>query len=156
MAEAYRRTRLKLFAGTPTLRTRVTRPLNTASASCITTVKECRRITPRRSDGTPKPQNGVTWKRSFNWGKCTINGRGVLQDYAEAVRWYRKAADQGYAIAQYDLGNMYDQGKGVPQNYGEVRRWYRKAADQGYTNSQRALSALDRQQRREYETAPLR
>jgi len=80
----------------------------------------------------------------------------VLQDYAEAVRWYRKAADQGYAIAQYDLGNMYDQGKGVPQNYGEARRWYRKAADQGYTNAQRALSALDRQQRREYETAPLR
>jgi uncharacterized protein len=33
-------------------------------------------------------------------------GRGVARDYAEAVRWYRKAAEQGDADAQCDLGNM--------------------------------------------------
>ena len=39
------------------------------------------------------------------------HGEGVPQDYAEAVRWYRLAADQGYASAQYNLGVMYNNGK---------------------------------------------
>ena len=34
------------------------------------------------------------------------NGDGVLQDYAEAIRWYQLAADQGYARAQFRLGVM--------------------------------------------------
>ena len=37
------------------------------------------------------------------------------QDHAEAIRWYRKAAEQGHADAQYNLGIMYYEGKGVPQ-----------------------------------------
>jgi TPR repeat protein len=40
-------------------------------------------------------------------------GQGVPQDHAEAARWYRKAADQGNALAQFGLGLMYDQGHGV-------------------------------------------
>ena len=36
-------------------------------------------------------------------------GNGVPQDYAKAVKWYRLAADQGYADAQYNLGVMYEQ-----------------------------------------------
>ena len=32
------------------------------------------------------------------------NGQGVTQDNAEAVKWYRKAAEQGYAAAQFNLG----------------------------------------------------
>jgi TPR repeat protein len=47
----------------------------------------------------------------------------VLQDYAEAARWYRKAAEQGNAIAQTNLGTMYFQGQGVPQDYAEAVRW---------------------------------
>ena len=41
-------------------------------------------------------------------------GQGVPQDYGEAVKWFQKAADQGYANAQYNLGVIYDQGLGVP------------------------------------------
>jgi TPR repeat protein len=53
-----------------------------------------------------------------------VNSRsGVLQDYAEAARWYRKAAEQGNAIAQTNLGTMYFQGQGVPQDYAEAVRW---------------------------------
>ncbi len=48
------------------------------------------------------------------------NGRGVPQDYQEALKWYRLAAEQGNAIAQYNLGFMYDNGEGVPQDQ-EVR-----------------------------------
>jgi TPR repeat protein len=31
------------------------------------------------------------------------NGQGVPQDYGEAIRWYRKAAEQGFADAQFNL-----------------------------------------------------
>lgn len=43
-------------------------------------------------------------------------GYGVKQDYFEAFKWYQKAAKQGYAKAQYNLGHMYYQGYGVKQN----------------------------------------
>jgi len=38
------------------------------------------------------------------------NGYGVIEDDVEAVKWYRKAADQGDATAQYNLGVMYKNG----------------------------------------------
>jgi TPR repeat protein len=34
--------------------------------------------------------------------------RGVAQDYGEAMRWYRKAADQGNASAQTNIGWLYE------------------------------------------------
>ena len=43
-------------------------------------------------------------------------GEGVPQDAAEALVWYRKAADQDYALAQYALARMYSSGQGVPQD----------------------------------------
>ncbi|MDR2220364.1 MAG: sel1 repeat family protein [Methylobacillus sp.] len=44
------------------------------------------------------------------------NGKGVPQDYKEAITWYRKAAEQGDADGQLFLGMMYLEGKGVPRN----------------------------------------
>ena len=41
----------------------------------------------------------------FNLGMLYENGEGLAQDYAEAVRWYRKAADQGVIEAQYNLAS---------------------------------------------------
>jgi hypothetical protein len=58
-------------------------------------------------------------------------GQGVPQDYAEAVKWYRLAANQGDAFAQFHLGLMYAKGQGVPQDYAEAVKWYRLAANQG-------------------------
>ena len=43
----------------------------------------------------------------------------------------RKAADQGDALAQYNLGVAYAAGEGVPEDDREAVKWYRKAADQG-------------------------
>ena len=51
-------------------------------------------------------------------------GHGVAQDYAEAVNWYRKAADHGYPVAQLNLGLMYATGKGVQRNYVESYKWF--------------------------------
>ncbi|MEI8182452.1 MAG: tetratricopeptide repeat protein, partial [Desulfomonile sp.] len=64
------------------------------------------------------------------------------QNYEEALKWYRKAADQGDAIAQRFLGFMYYEGQGVPQNYKEALKWYRKAADQGNKKAIKELQEL--------------
>ncbi len=69
-------------------------------------------------------------------------GQGVPQNYAEAVKWYRLAADQGNAFAQYNLGLMYANGEGVPQNYAEALKWYRLAADQGNAFAQINLGVM--------------
>ena len=67
------------------------------------------------------------------------NGRGVPQDHVQAVAWYRKAADQGDADAQFSLGVMYENGRGVPRDYVKAVAWYRKAADQGDADAQFSL-----------------
>ena len=65
----------------------------------------------------------------------------MKQDFTPAARWYRKAADQGDANAQYNLGLSYANGRGAKQDFGEAARLYRKAADQGYANAHFNLSA---------------
>jgi hypothetical protein len=45
------------------------------------------------------------------------NGAGVARDYAEAAKWARTSAEQGYAPAQIDFGYLYEQGKGVALDY---------------------------------------
>ena len=71
----------------------------------------------------------------YNLGVCYYYGRGVTQDYYEAVKWYRKAAEQGDAYAQRNLGGCYYDGQGVTQDYYEAVKWYRKAAEQGNANA---------------------
>ena len=56
--------------------------------------------------------------------------------------WYRKAADQGNASAQYNLGLMYWRSQGVPQDYAAAVSWYRKAADQGHADAQFNLGIM--------------
>ena len=72
----------------------------------------------------------------FNLGLMYANGEGVLKDDAEAVRWYRLAADQGLAGAQLILGVKYANGAGVLKDDAEAVRWYRLAADQGDAGAQ--------------------
>jgi len=66
----------------------------------------------------------------------------VKQDAAEAVRWFRKAAEQGYAGGQCSLGFIYANGQGVKQDHAEAVRWFRKAAEQGLVNAVAALKRL--------------
>jgi len=63
----------------------------------------------------------------------------VEPDDSEAVRWYRLAAEQGYAFAQFNLGVRYDNGKGVEPDDSEAVRWYRFSAEQGYAKAQYTL-----------------
>lgn len=63
-------------------------------------------------------------------------------DYATALSWYRKAADQGQALAQYSLGVMYTNGQGVLPDHATAFSWYQKAAAQGNANAQTSLGAM--------------
>ena len=67
---------------------------------------------------------------------CYEFGEGVEQSDAEAAKWYRKAAEQGYAEAQLHLGNCSRNGQGLPQNYENAAKWYRMAAEQGHVKAQ--------------------
>jgi hypothetical protein len=49
-------------------------------------------------------------------------GHGVVQNYREAMRWFRLAALQGDASAQSNVGVMYYKGQGIAQDYGEARK----------------------------------
>src|SRR4029077_9215497 len=51
-------------------------------------------------------------------------GEGAPQDYAGAVKWYRRAANAGSAAAQNNLGGMFLRGLGVTQDDAEALRWY--------------------------------
>ena len=66
----------------------------------------------------------------FNLGLCYDYGKGLQKDVAEAVKWYAKAAEKGYASAQSNLGFAFEKGLGVPKNEKEAMRWYVKAAEQ--------------------------
>ncbi len=77
-----------------------------------------------------------------NLGYMYEKGNGVSEDYSEAVRWYREAAEQGYATAQYNLGCMYYGGKGVSKDYTEAIRWFRMAAEQGNARAQYNLGMM--------------
>ena len=67
---------------------------------------------------------------------------GSREDYPEAMRWFRMAADQGDARASYNIGVLYERGWGVAQDYSEAMRWYRKAADQGDVRAQFNIGGL--------------
>ena len=69
----------------------------------------------------------LTARKMYDKGRAAYNKK----DYTEALEWYRKAAEQGFASAQNNLGAMYHEGSGVPQDYIEAVAWYRKAAEQG-------------------------
>ena len=108
-----------------------------------------RATTPKPSDGTDAPQNRENASGQYNLGVMYADGRGVARDDAEAVRWYRRAAEQGNASGQYNLGGMYSTGRGVARDDAEAVRWYRRAAEQGNASGQYNLG-LGEQWNRKY------
>ncbi|MCL2389947.1 MAG: hypothetical protein FWD54_03535 [Endomicrobia bacterium] len=105
----------------------------------------------------------------FKLAEMYYRGQDVKQDYAEAVKLYQKAADQGHKEAkkivdaihfeqtkktteesqiklakenQIKLAAMYYYGIGVNQDYAEAAIWYGKAAEQGIADAQYALGGM--------------
>ena len=70
------------------------------------------------------------------------DGQGVPKDDQRAVVLVRKAAEQGEAFAQFNLGVMYDKGQGVLKDDQQAAAWYRKAAEQGFAEAQHSLGSM--------------
>ncbi|HIG85781.1 MAG TPA: DUF3298 domain-containing protein [Planctomycetes bacterium] len=67
-------------------------------------------------------------RAQFNLGLMYGSGEGVLKDDKEAVKWYRKAANQGLADAQFMLGSIHHDGVGVLKDYVAAYAWYSLSA----------------------------
>jgi TPR repeat protein len=63
-----------------------------------------------------------------------------------AANWFGKAAEQGLANAQLNLGSLYERGEGVEQNPQQAEKWYRLAAAQGSEEAQERLDLLKSQE----------
>ncbi len=55
-------------------------------------------------------------------------GEGVTQDFAEAAKWFRRAAECGDPDAQFNLALLYAEGKGMPKNFVRALMWFDLAA----------------------------
>ena len=70
-------------------------------------------------------------------------GQGVDKDYAEALQWFRKSAEQGVPQAQFNLGVFYENGYGLDKDMKIARQWYKTAADQGLEEARKKLVELE-------------
>ncbi len=75
-------------------------------------------------------------REQYNLGVAYCSGKEVPQDYQEAVKWFRLAAEQGLNQAQLALGVCYETGEGVNKDYKEAARLYTLAAKQGNVSAQ--------------------
>lgn len=85
-------------------------------------------------NGSAMHQNSV--------GVAYMEGKLVKKDFREAVKWYRKSADQGFTDAQKNLAVAYIVGNGVIQDHAEAFKLMHKAAIQGAPNGQRGLAQM--------------
>lgn len=67
----------------------------------------------------------------FNYGNCFYLGLGVVQDYGQALKWFRKAANEGSSEAKNAIGDCYYNGTGLDQDIEEAVKWYKEAAEEG-------------------------
>jgi TPR repeat protein len=76
-------------------------------------------------------------KAQYELGRAFFSGiLGVAKDEAEAVKWFRKAAEQNVADAQFSLGVCYANDRGVTKDDAEAVKWFRKAAEQNLADAQ--------------------
>lgn len=70
------------------------------------------------------------------------HGLGVVQNYTAAAEWHHKAAEQGDADAQHNLGFLYANGQGVAQDNVQAHLWYSLAAEQGNEDAAKSRDLL--------------
>lgn len=119
-------------------------------------IKNYQRDSSSRQDGEVTPALISSLKKSYNsYLNQLKNDKGLISrnyktaysadekgDYETALRLYTLSADQGYARAQNNLGNLYYDGEGVKKDYKEAARFYKLSADQGNPEAQNNLGVL--------------
>ena len=96
--------------------------------------RELVRLKPLAANGDASAQ--------YQIGRSYADGIGVHRDYAEALSWFRKAAEQGNAQAMNGIGILYFHGEGVVRNLDEAATWYRRAAEHGLARAQNNLGLM--------------
>ena len=69
-------------------------------------------------------------------------GKGVQQDFKQAITWYNRAAGKGFAAAQYRLGTLYERGLGTKADLARAKVWYQRAAELGSVKAMHNLAVL--------------
>jgi uncharacterized protein len=93
-----------------------------------------KRLLPLAEKGDARAQFDVGFMHAYGWG--------FQRNPAEAIAWYRLAADQGLSVAQHFLGLAYVNGEGVRPNDETAARWLGRAAAQGFAQSQYLLGLM--------------
>jgi len=82
-------------------------------------------------------------RSQFNLAVLTEHGKGLEQDIAVAVSWYRQAAKNRFPDAQFSLANILMSGAGpIKANVDEAVMWYLEAAESGHIRSQFTLGTM--------------
>jgi TPR repeat protein len=81
-------------------------------------------------------------KAQVQLGHLYVKGEGVTNSYAEAAKWFRRAADQTNSEALLSLGELYEAGQGVRKDLDQAIKLYRQAAEQGNANGQYTLAFM--------------
>jgi len=95
----------------------------------------------------PQPERTEELRRAANQNDAEAQFtlfKSPFVSNEERLMWLKKAAENGHAESQFELGYIYSVGpdfffvkiKGVPQNHEEALRWYRKSAEQGFAEAQ--------------------
>ncbi len=93
--------------------------------------------------GDPVAQNGLgVMYYTGDAVSKTASGQVLNTDPELAAGWFYRAAEQGYADAQFNLGLMYANGEGVPQDMEQAVELFKKAAEQGHVDAQNNLGAM--------------
>ena len=79
-------------------------------------------------------------KSGLELAKNYFAGRGVKKDYAEAVKWFMFAAEDGSGEAEYFLANCYYQGLGVERNLKTALDYFLKARNHYYKDCSSMIS----------------
>ena len=86
-------------------------------------------------------ENGNSFAQA-DLGDMFYHGVGVKQDDIQALKWFKKAANQSHSRAQYNLGTMYENGKGVKQDYNQAIKWWCVASEQGHYGAEYNLAMM--------------
>jgi len=81
-------------------------------------------------------------KAQVDLGIAYASGNGIPTDEVEAVKWFRKAAEQEYPPGEYALGEMYLTGRGVPVDMAQAVKWIRLSAGHDHPQGQFNLAAM--------------
>jgi TPR repeat protein len=96
----------------------------------------------------------VEAEAQFQRGMAYLNGLGdspeekaASQDPEFAALWFRRAAEQGHAKAQYSLAVQYSKGEGVPEDIDQALAWCRQSAAQGHELAVKGVRILEARRR---------